>query len=419
MRFLATYLLMLSMLAGVVCAEMSQQAYVWQRSWTPRLLHAIEQESQHVDGLTVLCAEVMRDAHGEPTWINVSVDYAALKKSATPLTLAIRVSDYPGPFDAAAPITQCLLTEVDKALAAARAAGVQLTALEIDFDCATRNLEGYAQWLQLIRERLDGVPLSITTLPTWMTRPDAFRDLVAATDHFVLQVHSIQRADRIDSNVMLCDPARAEKWTRQAAQFGKPYHVALPTYAYRLSYDATGELVEVAAENASPLQNPDWRYRVIRAEPEAMSALVRSFERTRPENCLGVIWYRLPIGQELHNWDAQTWHAVMAGRVGGDRWQVQARATAEGLVEIELLQLSEIAVEPPRQVIVSWGEGTALAWDGQRNYAVHTGPDHGLVWEWPQNMSPPLLPQGTRWTIGWLRMEAPTELKLSLINDVD
>jgi len=418
MRIRVACIIIFSVILGCAEAAMEQQAYVWQRSWTPRVEKAIEQHAELLGGLTVLCSEVSF-SDGKPRSIQVSPHWDLLKSSGLPISLAIRAGSYSGSFDAEAPMTRVLLGEVSQMLAAARVAGLEPTAVEIDFDCATQRLEGYAEWLRLIRTRLDDVALSITTLPTWMSRPEAFGQLVARTDHFVLQVHSIQRADSIDSEAMLCHPTLTKKWTEQAAGFGKPYHVALPTYAYRLAYDESGELVEVAGENALPIQNPAWRYRVIRAEPKEMSSLVREFEKERPEDCLGVIWYRLPIGEERHNWDALTWRAVMAGRVGGEAWEVKSRLTSEAVVEIELIQNSVIAAEPPRQIIVSLGNGTALAWDGQRNYSVRADQDHGLIWEWPTNMSPPLLAQGTRWTIGWLLMEAPASLKIAIVNHAD
>lgn len=397
---------------------MSQQVYVWQRNWTASVKAAIRGNSEIVDGITVLCAEISI-AGGVPNRINVSPDWEVLRSINRPVTLAIRVGNYAGPFESDAPLTKALLNEVEETLNAARTAGLEPAGIEIDFDCATRHLEGYARWLRLIRVRLGSVPLSVTTLPTWMGRAKAFGELVGEADRFVLQVHSIQRADHINSPAMLCDPILAKRWAERAADFGKFYHVALPTYAYRLGYDRAGELVEVAGENASPQQNPYWRYRVIRADPEAMITLVRSFEQKRPQNCLGVIWYRLPIDEERYNWDAQTWRAVMAGlQLERDAWQAKVRPDGSGVLEIKLTQNSQMGSEPPKEVLVSWGGGTAIAWDGQRNYSVgNADPSKQmLVWKWPDNMPPPLLAPGTQWTIGWLRIDAPVNLNISIIN---
>ncbi|WPJ94530.1 DUF3142 domain-containing protein [Coraliomargarita algicola] len=410
---------MYSVLGGQVQAAMDQTAYVWQRAWTPAVVSAISEHAELLDGLTVLCAEIEFDRLGQPTVVQIQPDWESLRAAKLPVTIAIRAATYAGSFEDGQTMTRCLLDTVQQAVRAARVEGLEPTAVEIDFDCATRNLEGYANWLHLIRARLDGPALSITTLPTWMGRPAAFAQLIEATDHFVLQVHSVQRAGHIDTDASLCDPQLAQGWVRQAAKFEKPYHVALPTYAYRLGYAASGELVEVAGENASSVQNPDWNYRVLRADPVEMAGLVRLLEGERPDNCLGVIWYRLALGCEMYNWDPLTWRSVMQGAVAHPGWQAHARVQSDGLLEIELTQGSAVAMEPPRAVELSWGEGFAVAWDGQRHYAVQRLSEHALLWQWPDTMSPPLLAQGTRWTIGWVRIQDAADLKITILNKYD
>ena len=411
---LPIYMLLLCSSVVLRAVYLPHQAYVWQRNWTPRLTDAIAQHAESLNGLTVLVAELSPSAEGG-TVVRVPVDYEAMGATSLPITFAIRVGNYSGPFDADQAMTRRLLSEVRVTLDNARSAGVVLSAVEIDFDCATRQLEGYAEWLRALRSVLGDVPLSITTLPTWMTRPQTFGELVGLTDHFVLQVHSVKRPDLINSNVMLCDPDDALRWATEAGAFGVPYHVALPTYGYRVGFDQAGALVAVSGENAPLIDNPDLRYRVIRAEPSAMSSLVRAFELERPEQCEGLIWYRLPIGQERFNWDAVTWRAVMAGHVGSSSWQVQGVAQADGLIEIQIEQRSLLATESPQQVTVEWADAAVIAWDGQRNYSVKTEPDHALTFQWPDTMAAPLLPQGTRWTIGWLRMDAEAALHFTII----
>jgi hypothetical protein len=146
-----------------------------------------------------------------------------------------------------------------------------------------------------------------------------------------------------------------------------------------------------------------------------MSELVCALQNELPDHCEGVIWYRLPIGRERFNWDAVTWRAVMAGHVGQSSWQVQGVTQADGLIEIQIEQRSLLAMEPPQQITVEWADAAVVAWDGQRNYSVQTTPDHGLTFQWPDTMAAPLLPQGTRWTIGWLRMDVEAALHFSLI----
>lgn len=397
-------------------AQMSQQAYVWQRSWSQAVKSAIKTQCKEVDGLTVLAAEFHPADPFRPALIDL--DYEQLRAIGCPVTLALRMNwsssaGVRGAFQAG--FTDLIV----HAIREARAHGLEPAAIEIDFDCPTSKLEAYAAELGAIREQLDGVALSITTLPTWMNRPKSFQQLVAETDRYVLQVHSIEPAHHIDTRISLCDPADALRWTRQAAAYSKPYHVALPTYGYRLAYDESGQLVEVAGENASSIKDPSWRYRVVRANPEQMAHVVRELELKRPENCLGVIWYRLPIGEERLNWDPKTWQAVKRGKVERVSWGFEMKRVEEGLFQLEIVQKSVIATPPPATLHLSWRQGGALAWDGQRNYAVKQHPEHGLIWQWPDTMPPSLLAQGTRWTIGWLRMNPKDELEFSISEYVD
>lgn len=399
------------------CSEMSQEAYVWQRSWSDRLKSAIESESSEVDGLTVLFAEATpADPFGAAL---VEVDFDSLRATGRPITLALRLN-WNASYGVKRSFESGFSSLVLYAIRESRRNGLEPAAVEIDFDCPTSKLELYAAELRALRDQLDDVPLSITTLPTWMDRPKAFRELVTGADRFVLQVHSIQRAGQVDSQVTLCEPSQATRWTMEAGRFGRPFHVALPTYGYRLAYDASGELVEVAGEDASSIDDPAWTYRVIRAEPEAMSALVRELAAARPESCLGVIWYRLPIGGERLNWDAVTWRAVKRGRMATAVWQAEVRPEEQGLFRLELLQPARMAAYPPKEVRVSWEEtATALAWDGQRNYEVSKTPDGVLIWKWPERMEAPLLEKGTRWTIGWLRLDRDVKLKLFLDDETN
>jgi hypothetical protein len=412
--FFRFFLLLLCSVGVLSAVDVPHQAYVWQRNWTPRLVDSIEAHAAELNGLTVLVAELSASVDGGSV-VRVAVDYEALAASSLPICFAIRVGNYSGPFDGDQVMTRRLLSEVRVALDQARAAGVVPSAVEIDFDCATRQLEGYAQWLGALRSVLGEVSLSITTLPTWMTRPQAFGELVGLTDHFVVQVHSVKRPSSIDSKVLLCDPGDALRWATEASAFGVPYHIALPTYGYRVGFDRSGALVKVSGEDAPLIDDPELRYRVIRAEPVLMSELVCALQNELPDHCEGVIWYRLPIGRERFNWDAVTWRAVMAGHVGQSSWQVQGVTQADGLIEIQIEQRSLLAMEPPQQITVEWADAAVVAWDGQRNYSVQTTPDHGLTFQWPDTMAAPLLPQGTRWTIGWLRMDVEAALHFSLI----
>jgi hypothetical protein len=397
-------------------AKMEQKAYIWQRVWDARVKASVLENTKNIDGLTVLFAE-FHPADGLD-YFQADIDYNALKLRALPAVLALRLNLAPE-YNVSRSFNSGFKIWVSKAIETARENGVDPVALEIDFDCPTSQLDAYSEELRDLRKYLGGVPLSITTLPTWMQRPDAFRQLVEATDHFVLQAHSIKRPETFDDAVALCEREQSLKWTKQAASFGVPFHVALPTYAYRLAFDSEGKLVEVSGENASLMQNPDWRYRVIRSGPKLMAALVQSIEAHAYPNCEGIIWYRLPIGKERYNWDNLTWHAVMDGTIDDPDWQTFAVPQEDGAVEIQIELKTPTASKPPMEVRLTWAEGTALAWDGQRNYQVLTNTDHGLTWKWSSETLMPELSTQTRWTIGWVRFDRKAKLQITTFQSDD
>ncbi len=127
----------------------------------------------------------------------------------------------------------------------------------------------------------------------------------------------------------------------------------------------------------------------------------------------------MPIGDEPRNWDVHTWHAVMAGVADRSDWKIYAVPQAAGAIELQIESTSAVEQAPPFQVTVRWAGAQALAWDGQRNYVVKSTLDHGLMWQWPEQMTPPQLSQGTRWTIGWLRLDEMVELQLSQLQDAE
>src|SRR5579862_4512108 len=77
--------------------QITQDAYVWQRAWTPAVLGAIRDEKPHFHQFVILAAEIsLRDGDGKTTEIHP--DYAALANSIHHIGVAIRI----GPLPAAA-----------------------------------------------------------------------------------------------------------------------------------------------------------------------------------------------------------------------------------------------------------------------------------------------------------------------------
>lgn len=253
-------------------------AYVWQRAWTGPVREAVAQPPAAIGGLIgglrVLGLELERDRDRWP-----AVDAAALAAGGRPVVLVVRVDDARRP-------DEVPMVEVGAAVARWQAAGVDVRGVEIDHDCATARLPAYAAWLAQARP---AAPLawSITALPTWADGAAgrrALRDIAAAVDELVVQVHAVR------APVIFDDAAARADLRRFARAVPAPkLRVAVPTY------DA---VVGGALRRTDPL---------------AVAAFVRWLGTTAAPAVRGVVWFRLPVAGDDRAWSATTLAAVIGG----------------------------------------------------------------------------------------------------------
>ena len=210
MRALVLLLAILAACRGERAAApvvLEHDAYVWQSAWTPAVATAVATAPAELGALRVLALEISAD--GARTW--PTIDIAALRRAARPVTAVIRIDGSRPPADLSLDPVVARIQEWPG-----------ISGIEIDHDCATAGLETYATWLE--SHRPAALRWSITALPTWATSP-ALPRVAAAVDELVVQVHAI-RAPR------LFDPTAARRWLDAfaAATPGATLRVALPTY---------------------------------------------------------------------------------------------------------------------------------------------------------------------------------------------
>jgi Protein of unknown function (DUF3142) len=331
---------------------LGQDAYVWQRNWTPSVSAAVATAPAAIGGLRVLVAE-SADA---PLTI-LPVDLRALADAHRPVTLVVRI-------DGSRPVGGLSLAPVIAAAEQWKAAGVTVAGIEIDHDCATARLPDYAAWL--IAHRPARLRYSITALPTWAGSP-VLRDVAAAVDEIVVQVHAV-RAPAI------FEPARARSDLAafSAAVPTARLRVALPTYRARVN----GRLIEV--------------------EPEDVVAFVDQLARSPIANLEGIVWFRLPVIGDDTTWTGDAFAAVIENRTRGPSdVRVALRSRGNDLYDIVATNPTAGAVEFP-----------ALRLDGDLVDAelVAGYSEHGS-----RRFKPPhrRLAAGHTQDIGWVRGKAP------------
>ncbi|PXV58284.1 Protein of unknown function [Dyella jiangningensis] len=372
-------------------ASLANDAYIWQRQWTPALLHAMAEDGQPVRAWRVLAGEM----DGQGRWRMFTPDWNALAASGKPVVAVVRIEGQLQQWNEAA-----LLADVQSVLATWRQQKIVLAGVEIDHDCATSRLPAYAHFLQALRPSLLlGERLSVTALPTWLDSPrlDALLDQV---DEAVLQVHAVQ-----SPRAGLFNPDMARAWmTAFARHTRKPWRVALPAYGTRVSWDAQGRVSAIESER--PTLVGDEGATELFADPRAMQRFVASLEANAPHGLAGIVWFRLPTGEDARAWSGASWRSVL-GRV-----PLQASLTAlatgtEDAHRYDVWLVNEGDADMPLPPLVRI-EGACAAADGINGYVLQRG-ERGL---YLQRTRVGVLRAGRQLAAGWLRCDDAPALRI-------
>lgn len=372
-------------------AALPNDAYVWQRQWTPALVRALSDDGQSVREWRVLAGEV--DAQGR--WRLFAPDWRALAASGKPVVAVLRIDGQLQQWDEAA-----LLADVRAVLAAWRRRGLVFAGVEIDHDCATARLPAYAHFLQALHPLLrPGERLSITALPTWLDSP-ALDALLAQADEAVLQVHAVQ-----SPRAGLFDPAKARAWLDAfARRTHKPWRVALPAYGTRVSWNRDGRVVAIESERPTLVGERDSHE--LFADPQTMQRFVASLQQDTPSGLAGIVWFRLPTAADERAWSEASWRAVLARTPLHASLQAIAGATADPQ-RYDVLLRNDGDADLPLPPLIHVG-GACSAVDGINGYALRRGVDGYAL----QRVRTGVLRAGRQLAVGWSRCTAAPELRI-------
>lgn len=354
-----------------------QEAYVWQRAWTPAVREAVGQATDFA-GLTVLAAEIDL-SHSPLRAFRVGIDWQALRATGRPVGLALRIGRFQGwgggtgRFADEPETVRGLAGLAGELAKQARSHGLGLREIQIDYDCPESKLSDYPVLVEAVRRSVSPAPVTVTALPSWLRQQRAFRSLSRKADGVVLQVHSPRSAE-------LVHPAEALRAVEEAAKAGRPFRVALPTYSS--------------------------------ADPDALAGLVQRWTAGRPPELAGLVWYRLPVASDTQNWPRATLLAVMAGRAPRREIRAALRRPSPALVEIDLLNTGEAEVPLPSPVGLRWDSDTLTAADGLLGYRLLRPGPRAARLESPEP-SRSLRP-GERRTIAWLRFQGFPEVHVEI-----
>ncbi len=357
--------------------SLPQDAYVWQRHWTPALHGALRQSRELVAHWRVLFSEMEKSGHE----FEASVDRQALAATRRPVIEVFRID---GLFPL--PKSHSGVGEPEGAWEQSH----NVSGVEFDYDCATAKLPSYVRFLGGIRWHMGIAHLSITVLPAWMDSP-VLPELLRRVDESVLQVHAVR-----DPHQALFDPVAARAWIdRYAAITPGPFRVALPDYGARAVWADDGRLV--AVESEVPRLAGGEHATELMAMPRDVAALLEDLRLYPPPHFAGVVWFRLPTADDSLAWSPETWSAVVRGDNLNDRIDVTRRTDpGQGFDDIVLANRGSVdgplpaAIELPSSCTIADGaNGYERADDGERIAL--------------RRMQSGLLRAGHDRTIGWMR----------------
>lgn len=357
-----------------------------------------------MDGVVILGAEIQWQGT-VPHPVRASIPWTVLQRAGKPYALALRVAPFAGLFAKEGAPMRALAETAGSLLTEAGAHGVRVNELQLDFDCAQRNLAGYRLWVRALRTAVHPVRLVLTALPSWLDEP-AFPGLVREADGYVLQVHSVP-TEKEGGRAVLCDPALARKWVAKAAKYGLPFSVALPTYRGLAGYGPAGKLLGVSMDGVQPAWPPGTRTFEFSSNADDLAGLVREWRTARPQGMKELLWYRVPVASDRRNWRWPTLSAVMAGRKPVHRLAIVSQG--DNPVDFAVANPGEAEEPLDRAIVVSW-QGTGLvAADALPGWTIRVEKERAVFIPEPGGRL--RLPPGEQRAIGWLRHERSTILR--------
>jgi hypothetical protein len=409
---LMALVLIAAMLAMLSCAPSPQpriiplthSAYVWKQGWNARMTAELAEAKlpANLTALNVLVGECGLSSGRRairPPWKELSGHGRAI-------SLSVRI----GTRKAIASQDDVDLSEgfglLLSGLAEAKAAGVEVNSLQIDFDCPERLLRAYAEELKMLKTRSGGLPLTITTLPAWLDA-DGFDELIKTTDGWTLQLHGTSRP-KLGRDNRLFSADQAVAWTNRAMRFGRPFNVALPTYAYLACFGKRGEYLGMRAEQSA---FPAGTVRTLQlpADPAEVVKFLGCLDDEACARVVGVDWFRLPLPGDRQNWTMKGLEDVMGGRMITGQVDIITEQQG-GLYDISVRNRSERPLPLP-SLHIGWEQGDIVGADATYAWLMKPG-RRSLTFA--QHDVTELLGPGESRVVGWLRLTAGQ----SIITDI-
>lgn len=364
----AALILVIVFLASIAYAY-DNVIYIWQRNWDSYLEDAISDIQNTTGYFTVLCGDLKFEGE-RPAVTLVDIKWPYLTQTETSATLAFRINTQASKFfatDTIYSIADNIKDAIGKAIKSAPQN--EIVGIQFDYDCPTSKLKDYARFVKIMKERLrpfkeklSEFNISITALPTWLENND-FKELIQATDYYVLQLHSFELPKDADQANRIFPADKALSYAKKASDLKHPYYISLPTYGYEVAFTKDGDFVGLRAENMPVLWRQDIVRKVIMADPKEILSFLQEIERNQPKNLLGFYWFRIPLKSDEFNWDIKALKCVLSGQKPNVNFKLELVKPKDGLYEVYLVNSGEQNIFNEVSFEINWLEGSQPLYD--------------------------------------------------------
>lgn len=305
-----------------MCAQMGPLAgadsgtngfYVWQRHWSDRVEAAVCSElDAGTHDVYVLGGELEYEG-GTARWRGVEVPERIWRHPR--VTAVFRL-----------PVQALDETEKVGAAVVARADALGVHRIQLDVDVPERLIVRYAELVEGIRQRwpmeAGELRLGATVLPCHLDRQEISR-VLAAIDEPVIQLHGIDAPKKRSETWALMERTTVFRALRAARALDGRFKMALPSYAYILTFNADGSFRRLYAEGLpDDFELPPGTVREVAApDLDLLHEIFRSPLR------LPVIWFRLPV-RGVDRWCLERETLSLLER--GDRPKAMVEFTVRG-----------------------------------------------------------------------------------------
>jgi hypothetical protein len=309
--------------------------YVWQRAWIPETQASIVRAVEYANGFMILAGEIdVKEKH--LNFSPIHIKWEALSIPRISVTLVFRIRTPVSSFLSDNKIKKVgtfLTKHFNKIIKEAHSKGVQIVGVQLDYDCPTSRLTDYRKLLTYLITHHPKWIWSITTLPTWLSHAD-FKKLVARLNYFVLQVYTFERPEQLGDDIAIVHTTQVYNYIKQVSNIKTPYYLALPTYGYAVIFDEYGRFVGLEAETPSHQWPPTYSIKEVMSQPAEIVPIITRLKAYHPKSMLGIVWFRLPVDGDIHNWSWSTLVAVMNGELPLITYQAEVRKSHNGLYDV-------------------------------------------------------------------------------------